>query len=187
MEDYDWIIQLGVFVILLYVTISLSLKTDLIKDVSTGSPKPFSLSRTQLAFWTVVIASTYCFLLVLHNFDYTKVTMSESAFKLLGIGLGTAATAKVMDTSDQQKLQNNSITNCHQNDPSEGFWKDILSDGNGISIARYQNVIFTLIMGVAFVAYSIKKGEMTDFDSNILLLMGVSAGGYLGVKAQENK
>jgi hypothetical protein len=139
-----------------------------------------------MAFWTVIIAATYVYLLIKHDFDYEDVKMSESAFILLGIGLGTTATARVMDNADQKKLDQGAIQACHQNDASEGFWKDILSDKNGISIARYQNVIFTIILGVVFVVYS-KNGKMADFDTNMLLLTGASSAGYLGVKTQENK
>lgn len=183
----DWIILLVTFFILLFTTIILSLKTDLIKDISTSNPKPFSLSRSQMAFWTVVIASTYVYLLVLHDFDYAKVVMSESAFILLGIGLGTTATARVMDNADQEKLSQGAIGACHQNDPSQGFWKDILSDKNGVSVARYQNVIFTIILGVGFIINTISKEVMINFDENLLILSGVSAAGYLGVKGLENK
>ncbi len=187
MQDLSWIIPLVVFIILLYFTISLSLKTGLIKDISTADPKPFSLSRTQLAFWTVVIASSYFYLLWIQNFDFEKVVLSPSALVLLGVSLTTTVGARLSDISDQEKLKSGSISSNHQNEDSEGFWTDILSDANGYSIARYQHVIFTVVMGVGFVVNAITEEKMIDFDENLLVLSGVSAVGYLGVKTQENK
>jgi hypothetical protein len=65
----------------------------------------------------------------------------------LGISAGTLATAKLTDNSD---AANPNITRT-QDDESKGFLNDILSDENGISIHRFQAVVFNVIIGLWFV------------------------------------
>lgn len=181
-----WLIFLLVFIILLSITIRLSLKTDLIRDVSSASDKPFSLSKTQLAFWTVVITSSYFYLLYLADFDFSKVEFSNSALILLGVSISTAVGGRMIDVGDQDRLIKAKISSRHQDEESEGFWKDILSDANGYSIARYQHVVYTLVLGVGFIINVVINEKMIDFDPNMLTLAGVSSVGYLGIKRNEN-
>jgi hypothetical protein len=73
---------------------------------------------------------------------------------------------------------------------SEGWYKDITTDANGAALHRVQALAWTLALGVIFVAtviYSIRLREpgMPQFDSSLLLLLGISNAGYVGFKYPE--
>jgi hypothetical protein len=68
---------------------------------------------------------------------------------------------------------------------SEGFWKDILSDGGNIRFDRFQIVVWTVILGVVFVNSVWFRLAMPEFDATLLTLMGISSGTYLGFKIPE--
>ncbi|WP_158995794.1 hypothetical protein [Mucilaginibacter sp. L196] len=154
-----------------------------------GNPKPaFSLSRTQLAFWTVIISSTFIYVVI--NFSSgTSIVIPNLPpvnLVLLGIAAGTSIVAKVIDNS-QKDNAGNSIS--QQDLPSKGFLTDIISDENGISIHRLQNVIWTAIVGVIYIYYVIINSKIPDgtiINNDLLGLMGISAGTYLGLKTTEN-
>lgn len=85
--------------------------------------------------------------------------------------------------------------------PSEGFFTDILSDVDGVSIHRFQAFVFNLVFGVWFIYKSVSNLNSLDknstieqlsnaipvISSNNLLLLGISAGTYVTLKLTENK
>ncbi len=68
---------------------------------------------------------------------------------------------------------------------SESFFEDILSDANGISFPRFQIAGWTLVLGVIFIASVYRVLSMPDFDTQLLALMGISSGTYIGFKFPE--
>lgn len=165
----------------------------LIKDQSTqGTIKnsPYSYSRTQLLWWTLIIMT--CFVV---NFALTGAAngiMNNTTLTLLGISAGTAVAARVIDNSQS----NDSSISMHQNEKSEGFWMDILSDQNGVSIHRFQSVLFNIAFGVAFISHFINSIPdkitfgtaipLANFDSTTLGLIGLSSATYATLKFNEN-
>jgi len=201
------------FVILGIFTISVMIlgkRTTLLRDVVTNNdaflanaakmgitdPKaPFSLARTQLAFWTIIISSSFLYALIKHSFEIPE--LNNVNLILMGISVATTASGKLIDDSqkkaqDPGKLTDDSPKNApdlSQNYPSEGFLTDLLSDKNGVSIHRLQNVIWTLIVGVIYIQYVFKVQNLPDettITTNLLILMGISTGAYIGLKTQEN-
>ena len=71
--------------------------------------------------------------------------------------------------------------------PTSSFWSDILSDGAGISLSRVQIVVWTLILGVVFGHQVYQHLSMPEFSDQLLALMGVSSGTYVGFKFPEKK
>lgn len=68
---------------------------------------------------------------------------------------------------------------------SQGFVRDLLSDGRQYSFHRFQIVAWTLVLGVIFV-FSVYEGlHMPEFNSTLLGLMGLSAGAYISLKFPE--
>jgi len=63
--------------------------------------------------------------------------------------------------------------------------KDILSDENGISFHRFQMFVWTVVLGVYFVVGIFKDYVMPEIDPQLLVLMGISSGTYLGFKFPE--
>jgi hypothetical protein len=68
---------------------------------------------------------------------------------------------------------------------SEGFWRDICSDGSGLSFHRLQVVLWTLILGATFVWEVTQAISMPEFSETLLILLGISSGTYLGFKFPE--
>jgi hypothetical protein len=70
---------------------------------------------------------------------------------------------------------------------SQGFLRDILSDGSGYSFHRFQIFAWTIILGIIFVSSVYNSLAMPEFSPTLLGLMGLSAGTYIGFKFPENK
>jgi hypothetical protein len=68
-----------------------------------------------------------------------------------------------------------------------GFWNDLLSDENGVSFHRFQIIVWTLVLTVIFVYRVMVHLTMPDFDAQLLGLMGISSGTYLGFKFPEKQ
>jgi hypothetical protein len=152
-------------------------------------PKPaFSLGRSQLAFWTVIISSTFIYV-VIYASSGSSIVIPEIPpvnLILLGIAAGTTVVAKVIDNSQKD---NGTGTISQQDWPSKGFLTDIISDENGVSIHRLQNVIWIIIVGIIYIYYVIINSKIPDgniINNDLLGLMGISAGTYLGLKTTEN-
>jgi hypothetical protein len=65
---------------------------------------------------------------------------------------------------------------------SQGWYLDLLSDENGVSLHRLQIIVWTVVLAGVFVRAVWRDLAMPDFDAVTLALMGVSSGTYLGFK-----
>ncbi|MCX6316245.1 MAG: hypothetical protein NTW29_03070 [Bacteroidetes bacterium] len=146
---------------------------------------PYSLSRTQLAIWITIIGCVYTYAVLWD--DLPLISINNTALLLMGISGGTFAAGAILDTSEiEQNIPR------HQDVYRKGnFFKDILSDKNGISIHRFQNVVWTIIaIFVYFYKFSnpVKGSEkgLPDLDQTLLALTGISSATYLVLKSREN-
>lgn len=186
--------------------------TDSLRDAqATGSPKPYSLARCQMAWWFFLVIAAYVFLwLVLGDLD----TITGSILTLMGIGSGTALGAAMIDGSkkaeesqaaaevvvaakataggsaaDQVRLADAQVRLANAQGAvkkdTRGFLSDVLSDGNGYSFHRFQIAVWTIILGIIFVVSVLHELAMPQFSETLLALMGISSGTYLGFKFPE--
>ncbi|WP_136658328.1 hypothetical protein [Nitratireductor sp. XY-223] len=65
---------------------------------------------------------------------------------------------------------------------SQNFFRDIVSSGGELSLARFQMVGWTLALILVFVASVVDKLSMPEFSATLLGLMGLSSGTYVGFK-----
>ncbi len=137
----------------------------------------YSLARVQMFYWTILVVAAY-----LHICFTTGAipAISNSILVILGISIATTAAARLVDN-------NRDGAPINPNAKSEGLLVDILSDGTGINIQRFQNVVFNVFFGVLFIQRATSTHIMPDFDDNALLLMGISATTYAGLKTMEDK
>ncbi|RIZ69733.1 MAG: hypothetical protein D0528_03250, partial [Methylococcales bacterium] len=70
---------------------------------------------------------------------------------------------------------------------TDGFINDVLSDCKGVSFHRFQIFSWTITLIVIFITKVCNDLSMPDFDSNLLALMGISSGTYLGFKLPSNQ
>lgn len=175
-----WLFNIALILSLFFViaTVYLCRRSSLIRDISSAQfNKPFSLSRFQLLWWSVIIIVSYA---MLYSIREGFIILNTSTLVLLGISVSGTGFSRIIDNSDSDKLR-------HQDGQSRGFLYDILSDANGISIHRYQNLIFTLLFGLIFIYRVIETCNMPEFSSMELFLMGISTGTYVGIKSTENQ
>ena len=138
---------------------------------------PFSLSISQLAFWTFLIFGAYLIIYGITG-DYTNILTQQSLI-LLGINSVTAFGTSLIDGQGNEKKRKGSQR------VSEGFFYDILSDINGVNFHRFQTFIWTVAIGLFFVWEVLKNLAMPEFDDTLLTLQGISAATYLGLRGQE--
>ncbi|MEH2053371.1 hypothetical protein [Nostoc sp.] len=138
---------------------------------------PFSLSISQLAFWTFLIFGSYLIIYGITG-DYANILTRQSLI-LLGINSVTAFGTSLIDGQGNEENRKGS------QGISEGFFTDILSDINGINFHRFQTFIWTVAIGLFFVLEVIKNLAMPEFDDTLLTLQGISAATYLGLRGQE--
>ena len=162
--------------------------TSALRDRSTADKKPFSFAKVQLWWWTLVIISCYA---LVYGITGQFWELNSTCLALLGIGIGTAGGGSVLDSQD---LANPAVPERHQDEESEGLFRDILSDETGVSLPRFQALAFNVVYGLAFTITAITRatgqgteGAFMDFGESGLTLMGVSAAAYLAAKSQENK
>lgn len=197
----------GIFILLLAAVIICDRKFYMLRDISKASPVPYSWSRVQLAWWTIIILSSFTTILLRLG---VAPNLHTSTLTLLGISVATTAAARVIDLGDQQNKQ----VFRHQNLKSTNFFLDILSDHNGVSIQRFQAVLFNAVFGIWFIATVL--GNLTDasfclstfsksdpnlaqcllhpadfympiITENNLILLGLSSATYAALKITENK
>jgi hypothetical protein len=142
------------------------------------STVPFSLSKVQLVFWTFLIVSGYFTIWLVTG---ELPTIPETILALLGISISEKIVGKFINAS-QDKTDKHRV----QDNPSKGFFQDVLEDENGFSIARLQFVIFNLIIGASFIRNIIKNWSLLDIDPSSLVLLTISGAGYLIMKNTEN-
>jgi hypothetical protein len=168
-----------VFTLFMLIMIVLDKKYKMLRDASTAVQQPYSFSKTQLAWWTAIIFSgiitIVCSTHILPNLDATQIF-------LLGLSSATTLTASAVTSSDK-----NAGRNLHQNDSTAGFLLDILSDANGVSMARLQCVIINIGLGGYFAFESMCCNMLYIFTPTYLGLLSLSSATYLGAKTFENK
>lgn len=160
----------GGFLLLLVAIFVAGQKSALLRDGETAD-SAYSLGRVQMAFWMIATAFGYVFIWVLSG-QYINVVTSAT-FTLIGITGATAIASKAIDASTEAP-------------DSKGFFLDILSDGvGGPKLHRIQVAMWTLILGAIFIWNILDKLILTDFDANLLILIGIANGVYAGFKMQE--
>lgn len=172
-----WGLLMIILIIAIFVLgVCSGLLRDMPKKTATGEltkarDRPFSLARVQMAFWFVLTVGAYTYIW-LRTGNIAHV-IPDSILALMGISAGTTVVSAVVDSNsavqDAEKATGNIL-------------EDILSDSDGISFHRLQMLVWTIVLGVVFVQKVYANWIMPDFDAQLLGLMGVSSGAYLGFK-----
>jgi len=131
-----------------------------------------------MAFWFFLVITAFVLIwMIIGDTD----TITPGVLVLIGISAGTALGATAID-SGKRKTTPEPV----RGEESRGFLNDILSDGTGVSFHRFQIVVWTIVLGFIFSRRVLNHLAMPDFGTNLLTLMGISSGTYLGLKLPEH-
>lgn len=153
---------------------------------------PFSYARVQLFWWSMIILSCY---IVFYGLTSHLLPLNPTSVILLGCGIAVTTGGKIIDN---RQIATNGFGERHQDQRSAdpvirkaNLFRDILSDDNGISMHRFQAVVFNLVFGIAYVSTFIRsiylsKYPLVEFNEWQFAMIGISSAGYLAMKANEN-
>ncbi len=196
-----WQIHPFVMSLLILVLVIISfyavLKTNMLRDIGTDSggkalptlERPYSYSRVQLYWWTMIILISFVLLFLK---TWYLLPLNVTTIVLLGLGAVVHIGGRMIDQKD---LNDDDVElGTRKQDERAGkrsFFKDLLTDGSGVSVHRFQTLVFNIVFGVGFVSFfamslAARQYPFIDFSEWQLALLGVSSATYLGVKATEN-
>ncbi len=157
-------------------------RTNMLRDsnsTASGLARPYSLARVQMAWWFALVFAAYVLLWTLTR-DWVALTPTTLA--LLGISGATGLAASGIDQS-----ANGAAGTPRTVPASAGFFADILTDVNGITLARLQMLLWNVTLGLVFVGQVFADLRIPDLDTSTLGLLGLSAGAYVGFKVPERQ
>lgn len=155
----------------------LSYNTTLLRDGNTNL-SAYSLSKCQMAFWLVLSTAGFLYIWTVTG-QYAHV-FPTALFTLVGISGAAAGAAQFMNASQAAgdpaavPQSNNFLYDI------AGAWKE-----GQPQIHRMQIIAWTVILGAIFCWNVIDSLKLTDFDTNLLILTGISNGVYITLKPQE--
>jgi hypothetical protein len=157
--------------------------------------RPFSLGRSQMAWWTLVVLLSAA-VIFWRTGDVWSINLS--ALTLMGIGGATLVGSVAQGPPGRlTKLMDDYRTALAKSPPatsdidilkaqlkSKNWLQDVLSEygDDATAVHRLQNVLFTVVFGAVFVWLACSEGSMPELPAAILGLLGISGGVYVGYK-----
>jgi hypothetical protein len=174
----DWttslfLVSLLIFTVVLFYA---ARKTDMLRigPAFDGVRQPYSLGRSQMAWWFFLVVISYTYIWLITG---DQDTIPTSVLGLMGISSATALAAVFITPSGSTTPRK-----------SEGFWRDIVTNDLGsVALDRLQIVVWTIILGGIFLRSVIWELTMPDFSTTMLALMGISSGTYIGFQFPQAK
>jgi len=149
----------------------------------------YSVCRFQVWLWTVAITFAYAYLYLSFG---PNIVFPESIWALLGISVGSIGVAKHIavrnGTATKSPGAGGSATPAAAGaqpaapanpSPRIGPLTSMLSDDGTPSLMRLQMFIWTVVTAIFFLRQVYSTGTLWDVPSSLLVLMGISHGGYL--------
>jgi hypothetical protein len=145
--------------------------------------RSYSLSRTQIAVWTLLVVCAYLFVWIITGEHNTEIPRSILA--ILGISAGTYATAAAVDKGKEQGAGGAADGTTVAN--TNGVFSDLFSVDGGAGLHRVQLGLWSVVLMIVFVVTVYDTLAMPDFNNSLLGLMGISSAAYAGMKIPEKK
>jgi len=188
---YSWLWIL-LLIIVLIAFFWLAKKRDILRDGPpiNGNPQPYSLGKTQMAWWFFLIIIGFVMIWLISG---DQDTISASLLTLMGISGGTALGSSLIEQNPKTPPAPAGGGGAAPPPPpppappvSRGWLKDILGDSSGgIVLHRLQVVLWTLVLGIMLVVAVVTSLTMPAFNTTLVTLMGISSGTYVGFKFAE--
>ena len=144
-----------------------------------------SLSRTQVAFWTITIGS------MVTAYGFMRLEMPQipaSLIALMGLSLATGAISYTQSKNNKDGGSAPPVSvNPASNSPHKTDISDLVMDYSegpmgSLSLARAQMVLWTALTLILFIVKSILDGNLWAVPWELVALMGLSQVGYLAPK-----
>ncbi|MDP9048680.1 MAG: hypothetical protein M3N14_11120 [Bacteroidota bacterium] len=164
------------FIGLVVLILFLAIHSDILKEEPGGA---YSLSQTQLAYWTTLVIGGFLYSLLLTNI---ASTLNTSILLLLGISMGTSGAASYIDYFQKKKLGGAYVPKIHK-----GFFNDLLGDGESMNMQRFQIFAWNIVLGGYFIVFTINNKTMPVIPDVLLALAGVSSLTYVAGKPAESQ
>jgi len=166
------------------VFVLLARRTDMVRDsepavLAAGATRPYSLARCQMAFWFFLVLAAFLLIWLITG-DYNGI-VTQQTLVLIGISAATGMSSAAID-GNKSAAAGAPPAPVHTT-----FFDDLLTDRNGIAFHRYQMLAWTIALGIIFLYSAYETLATPDFDANLLTLMGISSGTYLGFKLPEKQ
>jgi len=158
------------------------MNTDGTRTSVLPTNRAYSLSRTQIAVWTLLVVYAYLFIWLITGEYNTEIPRTILA--ILGISAGTYATASAIDKEKEQDTGARTGTTVASTD---GVVRDLLSLQGGASLHRVQFGLWSIVLMIVFVVTVYDTLAMPSFNEGLLGLMGISSAAYAGMKIPERK
>jgi hypothetical protein len=164
---------------------ALATKTDLLMERTPSTQGPdalgFSLAKVQLALWFFVIFGSFLAIwLVTGNFN----TIDGSLVATLGISAGTAVGDAYIKSAQPRDTPPTGPA-VRPGWAAKRFVRELVSDGEGYSIYRFQMLAWTVALIVVFMADVSDDLVMPTFSPELLYLLGLSTGTYVAHRMPE--
>lgn len=151
------------------------------KDYWHQYAHPLSMGRLQMSIWFFIIIASFVFLWCATG---SIAGVSSTAFILMGISGGTTAVSCFISSKQEWDAKVRSAASPNRSRLAN-WLIDLLSDEHGPTIHRFQMLAWTLVLGVVFVHDVITDYAMPVFSNEVMGLMGISSGVYVGFKMKE--
>ncbi|CAD6556748.1 hypothetical protein LMG27952_06184 [Paraburkholderia hiiakae] len=170
-------VGLGAIAVVIFLFVWLGAQTALLRDTGANTSVPYeqrtySLARTQMAWWTLIIVASYIYIWIATG---TQPEFTAQAISLLGLNALVSGASRTVDLSRGTAFPPRMAQ----------FFFDLVSDESGVAIHRLQMLIFTVVVGANFLYQVIVAVAMPTLDPTTLALIGVSGATYVGFKTKE--
>jgi hypothetical protein len=153
----------------------------------------YSLTHFQLVLWTLVILSSMLGVLISRGFDATAAQLSPELLGLMGISAGSGVFATGVKGAKDTPGSGARVARAGAVSPSTGatmsarfaqIWLEEEGDlaDKVVSITKYQNFVFTLVILVFYISTSWTHNSLPDLPQSVIWLIGISHAGYVGGK-----
>lgn len=196
-----WIV-LGVVILVVYLILGAKINKKAF-GILIDSRQKMSLSRFQIAVWTLVLLSAFLALALAKG--TLAITLDPEVWALMGISIGSGAGAVIIKGNKEGKEPAAAIQSAigamprvglmHQNQSAdEAGWTDMfkgeeVGDRDYIDIGKVQMFFFTLAAVVGYVAalwnanFADGALKFPELSQELVILLGISHTGYLTIKA----
>ena len=142
----------------------------------------FSLNHLQLSLWTLLVLSTLLAAFFTSGLDPVALEVPEELLILMGISVGSATVALAVKSAKDAPGSGADVNNKGAKVSQVFLEEEGAHADQVVSLAKFQNLVLTLVAAFAFVALTIQAQDYPALPPQMLWLIGISHAGYVAGK-----